>query len=230
MSLTDTLQPYSLTIATESEHASLHEPSDPGNQVDDLDHAEADSDGEDCGLQLSKLRLGTCGEEVLLRVGAQSKINVPTRKSHRAGLVLTREYDDGRTLQDTTLGIQSPYIIKALQSVARLDPKTPMSSSKCISLEVSTKCLFHYREGLKDYAHHPDDSNVKSHVGLCLQYMEKSLRHEIELFRAGVLSGFSPFEVDFEKLWIAYKPRCPHLREFCGNSNGHPLEGLLSVV
>ena len=58
-----------------------------------LKQEEPGSNGEESEIYVYESRYDTCGEEVILRAGTKSKIKPPKPKSHRACLVLTREYD-----------------------------------------------------------------------------------------------------------------------------------------
>ena len=65
------------------------------------------------------------------------------------------------------------------------------------------RCLFHYRDELRKHAEESDNEKEKSHIHLCLQYMEKTLHREIKILKASVLP-----ELEFGDLWIAFKPGC----------------------
>lgn len=67
-------------------------------------------------------RYDSRGEKIRLRVGVTSDFEIPREKSHRAALVLCRDYDYDRELLGTDLQIRSKHIIRALQQVIRFDP------------------------------------------------------------------------------------------------------------
>ncbi|KAJ8131685.1 hypothetical protein O1611_g1941 [Lasiodiplodia mahajangana] len=164
-----------------------------------------DSDGEDCEIHYYEERYDTRGERVCLRVGTKSAIEFEKRKSHRACLVRTRTYDHDRELLSTRLEIQSRYVHKALREVIgphlRHNFKIPT-----ITIFHPFEPLFHYRRELQEYANKSNDSKTRSHLGLFLQYVEHTLSREFALFDQIFANEFSSLEIDFENLWIAYKP------------------------
>jgi Domain of unknown function (DUF7025) len=167
---------------------------------------EAGSDGEDCELHVYEERLDTRGETVVLRAGTKSEITPPKNKSHRACLVLTRHYDSERKLDYTELEIQSRHVIKALQKVIGTYEGVDLTSNPVTILE-PPRCLFHYQDKLREYAEASVSQQVKSHLQLCLQYVEKTLHQEIKIFQSSVLKASSP-EIDHRNLWMVFKPGC----------------------
>ncbi|PMD25577.1 P-loop containing nucleoside triphosphate hydrolase protein, partial [Hyaloscypha hepaticicola] len=158
-----------------------------------------------CELHVYEKRFDTRGEKVLLRAGTKSELAPPKEKSHRACLVLTRHYGFGFTkqLQYTELEVQSRHIIKALREVIGTYRGVDFAS-KPVSIREPPRCLFHYQDELRRYAEASDNQQLKSHLRLCLQYMEKTLHKEIKIFQS--LSKLSSPEIDHCHLWMVFKP------------------------
>ncbi|KAI1130525.1 P-loop containing nucleoside triphosphate hydrolase protein [Nemania abortiva] len=173
-------------------------------QLQNVDDPTA-SDGEDCEIHYYEERFDTQGERVCLRVGTKSAIEFEKPKSHRACLVRTRVYDSDRELIHTRLEIQSRYVHKALQEVIGpylgLDFDIPT-----ITIYHPLEPLFHYRRELQEYSNKCNDSKTQSHLGLCLRYVKYTLSREISLFDQVFANESSNLEIDYENLWIAYKP------------------------
>jgi hypothetical protein len=163
------------------------------------------SDGEECELHVYEQRFDTRGEKVVLRAGTKSEFAPPKEKSHRACLVLTRHYGFGssKQLRCTELEVQSRHIIKALREVIGTYPGIDFAS-KPVSIREPPRCLFHYHDELRQHAEASDNQQLKSHLRLCLQYMEKTLHKEIKIFQS--LSEVSSPEIDHRHAWMVFKP------------------------
>ncbi|KAL8713834.1 MAG: hypothetical protein Q9225_006684 [Loekoesia sp. 1 TL-2023] len=163
---------------------------------------EIGSDGEECELHVYERKYDTRGEEVVLRAGTKSEIKPPKPKSHRACLVLNRQYNRRGKVIYTRLEIQSRYIIGALRKVIGTYAGVDFTT-KAVSIKEPPRFLFHYQDELRRHAEESDNEQEKSHIQLCLQYMEKTLHREIKISK----SSESP-ELEHRDLWIVFKPGC----------------------
>ncbi|KAL8719666.1 MAG: hypothetical protein Q9181_008036 [Wetmoreana brouardii] len=163
---------------------------------------EIGSDGEECELHVYESKYDTRGEQVILRAGTKSEIKPPKRKSHRACLVLNRQYDRQGKVSYTELEIQSRHVIGALRKVIGTYHGVDFTT-KAVTILEPPRCLFHYQDELRQHAEASDNEQEKSHIQLCLQYMEKSLHREIKISKL----SHSP-ELEHRDLWIAFKPGC----------------------
>jgi hypothetical protein len=206
-SLTEEDQDY----LTEEEETSILEEEKQPTQEEQLASVildeEAGSDGEECELHVYEQRFDTRGERVVLRAGTKSELLPPKRKSHRACLVLTRHYSLSQRLSYTVLEIQSRHIIKALREVIGTYLGVDFTSEPIV-IQEPPRCLFHYRDELRRYAEKSDNQQLKSHLQLCLQYMEKTLHQEIKIFQSSVSKVSSSPELDHRHLWMVFKPGC----------------------
>lgn len=161
------------------------------------------SDGEECELHVYETKYDSRGEEITLRAGTKSKITPSKPRSHRACLVLNRQYRRfGGKVSWTELKIQSRHVIGALRKVISTYPGVDFATNPVRILE-PPRCLFHYQDELRRYAEESDNEKEKSHVHLCLQYMEKTLHREIRILESSGLP-----ELEYRDLWIAFKPGC----------------------
>ncbi|KAM0797092.1 P-loop containing nucleoside triphosphate hydrolase protein [Usnea florida] len=176
---------------------------------------EIHSDGEDCELHVYERRYDTRGEEVFLRAGTKSKIMPPKRKSHRACLVLNRHFDREGDFFFTELEIQSRHIVKALREVigeyAGVDFTT-----KFVTIMEPPRCIFHYQDELRQYAEASGKDQLKLHMQLCLEYMEKTLHQEIKLSKAVMSNASLSPELEHRHLWMAFKPGCLVYEKYAG--------------
>lgn len=176
------------------------------DQIDDVVQAPVDEDGEDCELHIYESRYDTRGEEVLLRVGTKSKINLEKNRSPRASLVLTRYYSRFNKGFHTTLKVQSKRIIKALKHIIDSYPGENFYAST-VYISTPPKCLFHYQKELRAYADACEDIKDRDHISLCLKYMEKTMPEEIKFLEEALADPIA-FHVSQDDLWVVFKPGC----------------------
>ncbi|KAI0535672.1 P-loop containing nucleoside triphosphate hydrolase protein [Xylaria digitata] len=187
-----------LPAVAEDDSASLEE------ELQNFDEA-IESDGEDCEIHYYEERIDTHGEEVCLRVGTKSVIEIEKHKSHRACLVRFRNYDEDRELLSTRLQIQSKHLHKALREV--IGPYLGHDFNiPIITIYHPLKPLFHYRKELQEYAEKCNQPKMRSHLDLCLRYVKYTLSREIALFDRTFANASSNLEIDHKNLWIVYKP------------------------
>jgi hypothetical protein len=167
---------------------------------------EWDSEGEDCELHVYEARADTRGEMVYLRVGKTFEFELERDKSHRASLVLIRNYDATRELTSTELQVRSQYVRKALRKVIGTYPGINLNTSGRITIPDPPMCLFHYRDELEAYAKSSADPTLESHMRLCLGYMKKALKRQILHYEATMQIGSADLGLEHQHLWMAYKP------------------------
>ncbi|KAH7169988.1 P-loop containing nucleoside triphosphate hydrolase protein [Dactylonectria macrodidyma] len=165
----------------------------------------ADSEGEDCEVQVYEERHNSRGEHVSLRVGTQTEFDFPKSDSHRAALVLHRIFDSRQKLQNTWLTIKSSHIKKALREVIGTYPNISLKTSSNAEIPAPPACLFHYRSELEDYATKSQDSVVKDHLRLCLDYLKTDLRRELSVYQATMVASEQP-SIEYQYLWMVFKP------------------------
>ncbi|KAI4253040.1 MAG: hypothetical protein L6R42_007723, partial [Xanthoria sp. 1 TBL-2021] len=152
---------------------------------------ESGSDGEECEIHVYESKFDTRGEAVTLRAGTKSEIKPPKPKSHRACL--------------------SRHVINALRKVIGTYHGIDFNA-RTVSIVEPPRCLFHYQDELRRHAQESDNEQEKSHIRLCLQYLEKTLHREIKISK----SSDSP-ELEHRDLWMAFKPGCLVLEIKNGN-------------
>lgn len=166
-----------------------------------------DSNGEECELDVYETRLNTRGEFVCLRAGTEVDFKPLKRRSHRACLVLDRNYNTNGEHSCTKLEIQSRHIINALREVIVTYPGVNFTS-KSVTIHEPPRCLFHYRNELREYAESSNSEKLKSHMQLCLQYIEKTLHYEIKLLKSIKINHLRALELEHRHLWVIFKPGC----------------------
>lgn len=172
-----------------------------------IQEEEVDSEGEDCELHVYERRYDTRGDEVVLRAGTKSNFTPPKPKSRRACLVLSRHFDRRGKYLYTILEIKSRHIIKALRQVIGTY-HTVDFTTKPVAIQEPPRFLFHYQDELRQHAEASEDLELKSHMQLCLEYMEKTLHREIKVFKRFMSSVPLSPGLEHGHLWMVFKPGC----------------------
>lgn len=170
--------------------------------------------GETCTLHTYDVRLDSRGEAIVLRTGTKSDIRWEKDNSPEAALVLFRIWD-GLSHTNSRLEIRSPHIRAALQKIAPSYPGIQYSNT-CAILFHQPEYLFHYRHELYDYAMASTNPQVKEHIIFCLKYMSRALQNEIRAYDNMVKHNTSAPGLEFDNLWMVFKPGAPLYR----NTNG----------
>jgi len=163
-------------------------------------------EGEICEVETYNSVVDSLGVRRLLRTGRNSRFDWMDSNQPKTALVLTRTYSNTKSLQDTTLEIKSPYIQSALRDVVGSYPGVNINSTGHIIISNEPRCLFHYRDELQSYAEDSKDPKVTKHVKFCLLYMMKALRTEITTYDNMMKTGDVPPGLDYDNLWMAFKP------------------------
>ena len=106
----------------------------------------------------------------------------------------------------TELEVQSRTLIRALREVIGTYHNVDFTR-KYVTIREPPRCLFHYRGKLQQHAAESDNNKLKSHMELCLQYVERTLHQEIKISDAS-LSGSSTTKLEHRNLWMVFKPGC----------------------
>jgi hypothetical protein len=181
-------------------------PAPPDNNRVQADNADRPP-GLKCELKAYEARYNSTGNRVVLQVGTQ-KLNRPENaidRDHDSALVLIRYYNSKKDLEYTDLEIKSPYVKAALQNVVVDYPGLNLHTNKLV-IRHPPKCLFHYREELQEYAKQLQEDTARQHLSFCLRYVRSALKSEIIGYCNLMESQLIPPGLEFENLWMAFKP------------------------
>lgn len=184
----------------------LVDPESDSQSTDSAELVASDSEGEECELHVYENRYDNRGEQVSLRVGTKSDFGIVKDRSHKAGLVVVRQYSRSKNLKYTDLEIRSPYVRKALREVIHSYPGITMSSIGRILIRDQPRCLFHFYNELESYADASNDPLMRKHVHFCLKYAENALRREINLYEITVGNTRTEPGLEHRDLWMVFKP------------------------
>ena len=90
-------------------------------------------------------------------------------------------------------------------------------TSNTVAIEEPPRCLFHYQHELRGHAESSKNNRLKSHMQLCLQYMEKILHREIKILNEIKLSQSKSYELEQCDLWMLFQPGCLVYQKLDGN-------------
>ncbi|KAH8728463.1 P-loop containing nucleoside triphosphate hydrolase protein [Phaeosphaeriaceae sp. PMI808] len=154
-------------------------------------------------------RYNSADKRVTLSVGTKRKDwNSSDQEGHSdSALLITRYYDRDRELEFTQMEVRSPYIRAALRAVIKEYPGLTFDSGK-ILIRDEPRCIFHYREQLRDYGLRLEDQTAAQHLIFFLNYMYNSLSREISSYYTFMESPTVAPGIEHEFLWMAFKPGC----------------------
>ena len=90
-------------------------------------------------------------------------------------------------------------------------------------------CLFYYQDELRRYSEASNDHDLKSHMQLCLQYMEKTFHREIDIWKGCIANRAHSQELEHRDLWMLFKPGCLVYQNFDATEELFRLRGIDSA-
>jgi hypothetical protein len=161
--------------------------------------------GQTLEIKMYESRYNSRGERTTLRAGTRRSNQDPTETDVESALVVTRHYDRDRELLYTTMEVRSPHIRAALRAVVKSYPQLTFSAGKIV-IRDEPRCIFHYRDELREYGLRLNDPTMTQHLIFFLNYMYNSLSHEISSYYAYMESPTVAPGIEHEFLWMAFKP------------------------
>ena len=173
-------------------------------------------------LELKKfdVRVDSKGEKTMLHTGIKYDFVSCEEYSRNSAITVTKSYNEKNNLLKTEMVIWSPYIVVAMKEVIVRYPDIDFNGETIVIIG-PPRCLFHYREELAEYSDQHELQVVKSHIEFALGYMKTTLASDIYHYTNCMLNRASNGGLDFERLWMAYRPGdiiyCKEDKErFCG--------------
>jgi hypothetical protein len=149
------------------------------------------------------VRENSKGDRVILHTGKKSEFPQKYDKDHESALVVTKTYDKENDLIRTEIVIRSPHIQAALKKVVVWYPGLNLNSER-VTLSGPPKCLFHYHKELANYGRSLQDRTYKEHLLFTLNYMKTAFASDLPHFQH-CMANQDP-GLDFDRLWMAYRP------------------------
>jgi len=104
-------------------------------------------------------------------------------EDHESALVLARYYRLDRRLKYTDVEVKSPYMKAALRTIIKEYPGLTFNTGKIILCD-EPRCIFHYRNELREYGINLQDPLAAQHLLFMLNYMYDTLSSEISSYYA----------------------------------------------
>ncbi|KAL8294610.1 hypothetical protein RB597_007770 [Gaeumannomyces tritici] len=134
-----------------------------------------------------------------LREASQSNKQTPREIHSRFALVLTQSFNEELQPTFTTLTINSPHLLKALEEVVTHYPGRPSHFKQPVSIKSPFAILHHHKSLLQKYGEPDSDPTLRTHLKLLLDYLDSALDpHAEQLLSEGL--------VTFSLLWLAFRP------------------------
>ena len=184
----------------------IAEPAGSANARENADGVE-DTAGLLCEMKTYAARdWATGGIQTTLEGGIQRIGYKPKEKDHDSAFVLTKHYyQDSKVVSYTQLEVRSPHVTAALRAVIKEYPGVTFDKARIIMRD-ETRCLFHYRNELREYGLRLDDHVAVEHLVFILNYMYKSLESEILSYYTFMESQSVAPGIDCKHFWMAFRP------------------------
>lgn len=184
----------------------IAEPAGSANARENADGVE-DTAGLSCEMKTYVARdWVTGGTQTTLEGGIQRVKYKPKEKDHDSAFVLTKHYfKDNKVASYTQLEVRSPHVRAALRTVIKEYPGVTFDKARII-MRNEMRCLFHYRNELREYGLRLDDHVAVEHLVFILNYMYKGLESEILSYYTFMESQSVTPGIDSKHLWMAFRP------------------------
>jgi len=117
-------------------------------------------------------------------------------------LVSKQSFDENHKLTGTTLEINSPQLLKVFKEVITFYPGEPLDFTNKFTLVDPFMMLVHYREDLRAYREKTEDTTVKMHIALLLDYLDDEAGPKGVEIKDMIAAGL----ITFPLLWMIFKP------------------------
>ncbi|KAF2245853.1 hypothetical protein BU26DRAFT_577252 [Trematosphaeria pertusa] len=161
--------------------------------------------GQKLEIKMCEARYNSDSTRIALHAGTKRKAWAPAEVNQESALLVTRYYGRLGELEYTEMEVRSPYIRAALRAVIKEYPGLTFDTGK-ILIRDELRCIFHYREELRDYGLRLSDQTAAQHLIFFLNYMYNSLTREISSFYTFMESPTAAPGIEHEFLWMAFKP------------------------
>ena len=164
-----------------------------------------DTGGLKCELKTYEARYNSAGVRTILQAGTKRVEKKPRERDHDSALVLATYYKVDGVVDYTELEVRSPHIRAALRAVIKEYPGMAFDTGKIV-IRNEPRCLFHYRNELREYGLTLDDQVAVKHLVFLLNYMYRSLESEISSYYTFMESPSIAPGVEYKNLWMAFRP------------------------
>jgi hypothetical protein len=143
------------------------------------------------------------GEVLSTRPTAEKfRSKIEKERYNDVAIVVRRRLGVDQKARWINLEIQSPSIVAALTKVCG---DSSFLNTKVVPIKISKPypVLFHYREGLREYARHPDRTDEeKPHLKVLIDFMAREFRKVEAEYNRLISKG----QVTFPLVWTLFKP------------------------
>ncbi|KAF2817426.1 P-loop containing nucleoside triphosphate hydrolase protein [Mytilinidion resinicola] len=150
-------------------------------------------------------RYNSANHRIILEAGTKRSTFTFKERNHESALILTRYYDSHKELEYTEMEVHSPYIQEALRTVIKKYPGLTFDNAKIV-IRDEPRCIFHYRNEIRDYGMGLVNQTAVQHLVFFLNYMYDSLTREISAYYAFMESPTCAPGIEHDLLWMAFKP------------------------
>jgi hypothetical protein len=163
--------------------------------------------GQKLEIKMYESRYNSAGTRITLSAGTK-RGTAPTadpEKHPESALLVTKFYDRDKELEYTQMEVRSPYIRAALRAVIKEYPGLTFDTGS-ILIRDEPRCIFHYREELRDHGLGLEDQTAVQHLVYFLNYMYTSLSREISSYYTFMESSTAAPGIEHDFLWMVFRP------------------------
>lgn len=165
--------------------------------VEQLNDQEAP--GRKCELKIWHTRHKKDGSEETVAVDSLEHLEPDVEEY---ALVVKRSFDANHRLESTTLTVNSPHILKALQDVAKSHPTVAADFREAFTMESPFQMLYHIWDDLVTYRRGLKSDDARMHVQLLLSFMQTDMGVEKKRYDTQIHGGM----ITFPRLWLLFRP------------------------
>lgn len=164
-----------------------------------------DGAGVDCELKRFDSVYNSRGDEMILEAGSRRNITVNYERAFSSALVLTKYWNEDKSIRRKELEIKSPHMKAALKAVVPFY-KDFRAHLKHIVIRDDPQCLFHFRDELQSYGESLQDQTAARHILFLLKYMWWDLSTQISTYYSTMNFNKGDESLDQQSLWMAFRP------------------------
>ena len=169
----------------------------------DKDAAESINDVEEVsGIRCEVKSLQLRKKKGEIEVIEKSSKSSPEDPYSKYALVSKQSFDENHKLSGTTLEVNSPELLAVLKEVITFYPGEPLDFNTKFTIEDPFMMLVHHLDDLRQYREKTDDTIVKMHIALLLDYLESEAGPKGDEINDMIMAG----SITFPLLWMIFKP------------------------
>jgi hypothetical protein len=163
--------------------------------------------GQKLEVRIYESRYNSAGNRVTLSAGTKRSAfsSADPERHPESAFLVTRLYDKNQKFEYTEMEVRSPHVMAALRVVIKDYPGFTFDAGSIV-IRDEPRCIFHYRDELRDYGLSLGDEIGTQHLVYFLNYMYNSLSREMLSYYTFMESSTAAPGIEHDLLWMVFKP------------------------